>query len=110
MSDQHEGCRFHERHLTAERDEALKQVEFYKRSSRDFEEAIDNVRAALGLQSTHYLVIGQQVQAYVDALTALRHEKSTTFPNGCWCDMTFNPNMSDHSPACKLAQQAFEKE
>ena len=48
--------------LAAVRDEAANELDGYKRFSLSLEEAIDNVRIVLGLESTHYQVIADQVE------------------------------------------------
>lgn len=46
--------------------------ESLQKFSRDMEETIDNVRESLGLESTHYLVIADQVVDVVKERDALR--------------------------------------
>lgn len=42
-----------------------------------------------------------------DALVALRREKSSAYPRGCWCEaMTGNPMVTSCGASCKLAQDA----
>ena len=54
------------------------ETEAAKRESKAFGEALDNIRAALGQQSTHYLVMVAGVKGLVDAV-----EKCDDGEEGC---------------------------
>lgn len=49
-------------------------VEAYKKLARDMEETVDNVRASLGLDSTHYLIIADQVAEVVEEREKLKEK------------------------------------
>ena len=55
-------------------DEVIAISEGYRRAARDLEEAVDNVRKALGLESTHWMVINNEVADVVKERDRLRQE------------------------------------
>lgn len=43
------------------------------------------------------------------ALVLLRREKSSAYPDGCWCDVCINnPNVTKHTKACEYASAIFK--
>lgn len=55
-------------------DETVAISEAYRKTARDLEQALDNVRGALGLESTHWMVIHNQVEDVIKERDRLRQE------------------------------------